>query len=262
MNKELASLDDWFKANKLTVNLAKTKYIIFGSRQKLKSVGVNSVPDLLYLKNKQSIGRTSSTKFLGLLLDEHLAWDSHITYISRKIAKSIGILYKCRQYLNLDLLKKLYYSFIYSHLSYGAFIWGSNYKTKVLPLHILQKRALRIISFSHPRTSSRPLFQNLGILNIFEIVKFQLCEIAYKHVNQQLPDIFQYFFKEVQFSHNYNIRSASNRHLSLPRVNLNYGKFGVKYASAVSWNDVPIGIKASTSHQMFKTSYRNFLLSQ
>jgi hypothetical protein len=54
-----------------------------------------------------------------------------------------------------------------------------------------------MITFSDPRTPSIPLFQRLDILNILEIVKRQLCEIAYKHSNRQLPDIFVNYFKEI-----------------------------------------------------------------
>ena len=113
-----------------------------------------------------------------------------IQLVVKNFAKSIGILYRARHYLNLDSLKNLYYSFIYSHISYGTLIWGSNYKSKLLPIHLLQKTAPCAITFTDHRTPSRPLFQRLDILNIFEIVKLQLSELAYKHNTNQLPEVF------------------------------------------------------------------------
>ena len=174
LNKELARLEEWFQANKLTVNLSKTKFILFGSRQRLTNSTTTRLEQDLNLKLGRQIDRVTHTKFLGLVLDENLSWSFHVYSISRKIAKSIGILYRARHYLNLDSLKNLYYSFIYSHISYGTLTWGSNYKSKLLPIHLLQKRALRTITFTDHRTPSRPLFQRLDILNIFEIVKLQL----------------------------------------------------------------------------------------
>ena len=44
--------------------------------------------------------REESIKFLGVLLDEHLTWEEHIKLTENKIAKSIGILYKARTYLD------------------------------------------------------------------------------------------------------------------------------------------------------------------
>ena len=262
LNKEFALLNDWFDANKLTVNVSKTKYIMFGTKQKLRSTMTDGVESQLFLTPGQAFNRASSTRFLGLELDSNLKWNQQIDYISRKIAKSIGILYKCRHYLDLATLKNLYYSFIYPYISYGALIWGSNYKTKILPLHILQKRALRVITFSDSRTPSRPLFQNLEILNVFEIVKLQLCEIAYNFANDQLLDLFTDYFHDLNSVHTYNTRSKTNKNLYIPRQRLNYGKFGIKFAAASQWNEVPIEIKNSPSLSCFRKAYKKNLLLQ
>ena len=202
------------------------------------------------------------TKFLGLVLDKNLSWSFHIDSISCKIAKSIGILYRARNYLNLDSLKNLYYSFIYSHISYVTLIWGSNYKSKLLPIHLLQKRALCAITFTDCRTPSRPLFQRLNILNIFEIVKLQLSELAYKHNTNQLPEVFCKYFHDISTTHNYETHSKTNKNLFLPCVNLNYGQFGVKYAAVKTWNESPNEIRASKSTKVFRKKYKDFLLSQ
>ena len=118
-------------------------------------------------------------------------------------------------------MKNLYYSFIYSRISYGTLIWGSNYKSKLLPIHLFKKRAQRAKYITDHRTPSRPLFQRLDILNIFEIVKFQLSELAYKHNTNQLPEVFYYYFRDISTIHSYETRSKTNKSLFLPRVNLN-----------------------------------------
>ena len=255
-------MEEWFQANKLTVNLSKTKFILFGSRQRPTNSTITRLEQDLNLKLGRQIDRVTHTKFLGLVLDENLSWRFHIDSISRKIAKSIGILYRARHYLNLDSLKNLYYSFIYSHISYGTLIWGSNYKSKLLPIHLLQKRALRAITFTDRRTPSRPLFQRLDVLNIFEIVKLQLSELAYKHNTNQLPEVFYNYFRDISTIHNYETRSKTNKNLFLPRVDLNYGQFGVKYAAVKTWNESPNEIRASKSTKVFRKKYKDFLLSQ
>ena len=259
LNKELARLQEWFQVNKLTVNLSKTKFILFGSRQRLTNSTTTRLEQDLNLKlGSRQIDRVTHTKFLGLVLDDNLSWSFHINSISRKIAKSIGILYRARHYLNLDSLKNLYYSFIYSHISYGTLIWGSNYKSKLLPIHLLQKRAQRAITFTDRRTPSRPLFQ----LIIFEIVKLQLSELAYKHNTNQLPEVFYNYFRDISTIHNYETRSKTNKNLFLPRVNLNYGQFGVKYAAVKTWNESPNEIRASKSTKVLRKKYKDFLQIQ
>ena len=179
-----------------------------------------------------------------------------IQSVVKNFAKSIRILYRARHYLNLDSLKNLYYSFIYSHISYGTLIWGSNYKSKLLPIHLLQKRALCAITFTDHRTPSRPLFQMLDILNIFEIVKLQLSELAYKHNTNQIPEVFYYYFHDISTIHSYETHSKTNKSLFLPHVNLNHGQFGVKYTAIKTWNETPNKIRTSKSTKEFRKKYK------
>ena len=89
------------------------------------------------------------------------------------------------------------------------------------------------------------------LLNIFEIVKLQLSELAYKHNTNQLPEVFYNYFRDVNTIHNYETRSKTNKNLFLPRVNLNYGQFDVKYAAVKTWNESPNEIRVSKSTKVF-----------
>ena len=60
----------------------------------------------------------TSTKFLGIIVDDQLKWKQHIDYIKNKISKSIGIIYKARNYVNTHTLRNLYYTFVYPYLIY------------------------------------------------------------------------------------------------------------------------------------------------
>ena len=104
-------------------------------------------------------------------------------------SKCVGIIYKVRSYLTLNIWKCLCYSLIYSYLSYCTVSWESTYPTKLNCLLLLQKRVLRIITLSGWWDHSRPLFTRFGILNIycnlvikniFLITKFQIDELVCK----------------------------------------------------------------------------------
>ena len=75
-----------------------------------------------------------------------------------------------------------------------------------------------------------------------------------------LRNIFRDLFKSTELIHNYNTRSKTNRNLFLPRQNLNYGKFGARYAGVTSWNELPLYIKTSLSHSVFKKHLKKHLL--
>ena len=100
----------------------------------------------LYI-NQTVLTEKDSIQYLGIMLDSNLNWKKQVQSISTKIKRSVGILSKLRYYVNLDILINLYYSLMHPFLIYGL-VWGSTYHTNINPLLILQKRSLRIMTFS------------------------------------------------------------------------------------------------------------------
>ena len=85
MNTELYKIETWLAANRLTLNVNKTHYMIF-HRSRLKA----SHCDIIL--NDNIVKRVTSTKFLVIIIDEKLSWKQHIEYVKNKISKSIGII--------------------------------------------------------------------------------------------------------------------------------------------------------------------------
>ena len=81
-----------------------------------------------------------------------------------KISRAMGILYKCRKYLNQSSLLTLYNAFIYPYFTYCIPVWGNTYNSYLDPLIKLQKRAVRIIANADFRANTAPLFKDLKIL--------------------------------------------------------------------------------------------------
>ena len=142
----------------------------------------------LYI-NQTFLTEKDSIKYLGIMLDSNLNWKKQVQSISTKIKRSVGILSKLR-YVNLDILINLYYSLIYPFPIYGLIVWGSTYHTNINPLLILQKRALRIMTFSKFDEHSSPLFKQTNILKLFDLIKFQISISMYKFYKNQLPFVF------------------------------------------------------------------------
>ena len=128
MEQELKKLKCWFDFNKLTLNLSKTKYIVFGNR----SINTNKKLTI----NTMEIERVNEVKFLGVLIDSKLCWKPHINYIKTKISKSTAILYKVKDFLNKCSLYMLYNSFILPYITYCAEVWGNTYSTNTEPIYI------------------------------------------------------------------------------------------------------------------------------
>ena len=72
-----------------------------------------------------------------------------------------------RHHVGLKILVKIYYALIYPFLTYGILIWGNTHETTVKPSFILQRKAVRIITFSKLVSCSSPLFKSLGLILCF-----------------------------------------------------------------------------------------------
>ena len=88
---------------------------------------------------------------------------------------------------------------------------------------------------------------------------FSVGEFTYRCLNNLLPDnIFDDYIKPI--SHRYNTRSA-NKEPYIRRTNTTYGKFDIKYSAAKVWNDIPLGIRNSSSLAIFKKQFKKYILS-
>ena len=86
LNLKMDKMSIWFKAHKLSLNLTKTKFMVFKPRQKRTICNVQiSVDD-------QNIVKVKETNSLGVILDENLTWKSEIPHVAHKVVKSIRII--------------------------------------------------------------------------------------------------------------------------------------------------------------------------
>ena len=135
INAELVHVQEWLTLNQLTLNIKKSNHIIFRTTKKQLKKSLT-----LKLDNKE-IQRVDKTKFLGIIIDQHLTWKNHIDYITKKIIKTTGMLCRIRFYVSHVLLKILYNSLIYPYLHYGNIVWANNYPTRLMKLFKLQKKS-------------------------------------------------------------------------------------------------------------------------
>ena len=130
------------------------------------------------------------TVFLGVILDEHLSWKPHILSVSRKISKSIGIIYKSSFCLPKTSLRSLYYSLVYPYLTYCVSVWGSTYQSNLNRIIILQKKIIRIISKVSFDSHTGVLFREQEILKFSDIYLYQMGKFMYLFRRSLLPNYF------------------------------------------------------------------------
>ena len=189
MNTELKNVTAWFRANKLSLNVDKTKFSIFHSKMRKLPPNISK----LFVDGTE-IKRETVTKFLGVYIDERLTWKSHINNITKIISKNIGILYSARNNLFKQHLKQLYFSFIHSYLNYCNIAWASTYKSSLTSIFRRQKHAIRVINNKDRFTSSQPLFIEDRVLDVYSLNIFQVLCMVYKCKEKSSPRIFHHIY--------------------------------------------------------------------
>ena len=253
VNKELILLSNWFKANKLSLNVDKTNLIMF------RPIGKHLQKMSIYLDG-HTIKQVTHTKFLGVYLDEILNWNYHIKNISTKISKNIGVIYKLKYKISSDVLLMLYNTMILPYLSYCNIVWANNNYTRLAPLIKLQKRATRVVCKARYREHTDPLFRQYNILKLQDINKLQITTFMYKYYYKLLPHLFDGYFNLNSSVHFHYTRSCNAFHM--PPVRIGIRKKSIVFTGPYLWNQVNESIRNSCSIASFKFNYKKYLIAQ
>ena len=252
MNNEMKQVDIWLQANGLVINQEKTHYMVFHRARIKTNSNEISIRDNI-------IPRVSSTKFLGLIIDDQLKWLEHIQYIKNKVSKSVGILCKVQHYLDRQTLHNLYYTFVYPYLIYGVEIWGNACNAYIDPLIKLQKKCLRIITFSNYLAHTEPLFQKLEILNFKKLVIHRIAMLMFKNSKEIVPIAIHMLFARNDQYHNYNTRQSRSLHPSVGRGEAIYRSFS--FHGVNIWNYLSKHIPVNVTYIRFNKLTKSYLLN-
>ena len=233
MNQDLKFLFDWLCANRLSLNVAKTEFIIF--RPPKMSLNDRIVLTL----NRTKIFESRKLKYLGLIIDDRLSWKFHIVELTKKLNRSVGMLYKIRNYTPTHVLTSLYYSLFNSHMSYGLSAWGFARKDLIEKITLLQKKAVRAITFADFRANSGPILKKLGILTPADLFYFKICSLMWDFDNGIMPPSLAANFARKHSVHSYQTRAASSGKLHIESTNTKtHGSNSFKILGAKTLNEL------------------------
>ena len=262
MNNELIILYDWLCVNRLSLNISKTNFVLFHAINKRK------FPISIKINNKE-IEEKQYVKYLGVLIDSHLTFKYHLNELKKKVARSIGILYKLRPFVNATILRSIYYAIIYPFLLYGVVVWGTASNSLLSPILVQQKKIVRLMTFNDTFSNtpgalvhSPPLFYQLKLLTIYDIFRVQLGKFVYNSTRSIFPYTMIRFTRASEV-HNYPTRFALSGN-----IYLNYSrtcKYGLNSMQAIGsrlWNGLPASTQDSQSISVFSKKIKNMFISE
>jgi hypothetical protein len=155
-NTEIQKIANWFRANKMAVNISKTKYIIFHGRGKRvnmngqnivfnnNEIGKEEDPSLITplerIYDAHPNKESRSYKLLGVHLDECLSFKNHVNAICNKINQSIYCINRAKNFLTKKALKSLYFALVHPHLLYCISVYSCTSTSVLKRITILQKK--------------------------------------------------------------------------------------------------------------------------
>lgn len=256
MQYDLNLLVDWLYDNVLTINISKTKYMIFHSES--KHIDMNGLKIQI---NDTEIERVTTIKYLGLHLQCNLKWNTHASVLTKKIAPLAGVLYKLSRCTPEHLLRSIYFAHIHSKLSYLSPVWGSAAPQYIIDeLQIIQNKAIRNIFYhdyhvSHLHTNE--ILKKYKILNVRQLVEYDTTIFFYKIKNNLIKTDFN--ITRNSDIHNYPTRNRSN--IRVTRYNTNYGMFNVYYSGARLYNLLNEQLRDTPTLSAFKRLLRAHIVN-
>jgi len=246
LQSDLDALEAWFSANKLTLNIKKTKWMLVGSPHLLKKCRklVLSISSII-------LEQVASFKYLGIYIDEHLSWKVHIKYMTGKISSRLGLLRRVRQFLTTEVTLLLYNALVQPLFDYCDIVWSSATKTELGRLQILHNRAARIILCTKTRDHHvSNLLSRLKWSTLEKRRHQHICNMVFRCINGQVPTyLTQLFNKNVQI-HNYNTRHSEYLHVPPARTSKILRSF--KHRAVALYNDLPNNVKTAITLSNFK----------
>ena len=161
------------------------------------------------------MNETSVAKFLGIHLDKKLNFVNHITEMSMKIAKSIGLLYKLNRSLPETVLKTLYTSLIHPYLSYGIEAWHGTYQNNTSKIFVLQKKATRAINNLAYNEHTNAYFKCYKILKLSDQYKLQVSNYIFQLLHSNIDEVIESSLLVINQIHSHNTRTNNqNMHFT------------------------------------------------
>ena len=230
-NSELAKANEWFLANRLTLNAKKTKCILFAPKGESPPlplpVRINGVPI-------ERIGKrftTKAFKLVGVMIDDFINWEMQTKHVRNKLAKTNHALARLKRLLPEMVKLNVYNSLFKSHLEFCLPIWGDCCNAGQRGFLKLQKQAVRNISLAKYNSHTDPLFKKYSVLKFEDLHKFNLSTFVFNVGLGRHPDtINNIFSKSSNFDRNLNYY--------LENLKYTYLKKQVPHTLVKNWNSL------------------------
>ena len=175
LESTLCNIKDWMDKNKLKMNSSKTEFIYLGSWQQIRKCKTNSIS-----VTGSDVSRSNSIKYLGVIVDENLRMQEHITSKCQIAARNIQYISSIRKHISVQTAKQLCYSLVLSHLDYCNVLFSGLPKNAISRLQRIQNWAGKVALQRDREASSRHTLFTLHWLPVKYRIQYKLLLFVFK----------------------------------------------------------------------------------
>lgn len=249
MSSQLEHVDNYLRANRLSLNINKSCFMIF-SHNKVD-------PNMSIKMRNEDIVFVSKTNFLGVTIDDKLNFTDHVISVRKKLSRSLGIIFKLVNCVPPRIVKQLYYSLFYPHLSYAVTVWGRSSITNINKVTNINVKAIKLVSkVCEPVGLHTNLLSFKSVYSYFTLIKLFNCLNKCNHF---------YFFNKLNNLipiHSHETRSSSVIHFNTPHYYKSVSQKFFIYQCVLLWNRLPEEVRNGYCIMKFKRIIKSNLLSE
>ena len=199
-----------------------------------------------------SLNRVSSTKFLGVIIDENLTWKNHIDAISKTISRKIGVLTKLKHFVPENILYSLYCTLILPYVNYHVFIWGNTCKIYLDKIYSnsrngLSERYQIATTEATPGLCSQNIMFLMFMIHLSSILVYLCTNIT--QINSR--HFLTYFTKHVQTQY-YPTRNAQDYSINI--IKEMFSDRVIRNCGPSFWNSLDKTLKHCKTTKHFRMS--------
>ena len=253
ISSSISHINDWMTTNKLKMNNDKTEIILCGNKNKLKSIEIDNLNI-----GDEFISFSSNVRNLGVLIDENLSFDNHVSYLRKICYCDIRQISKLRPFLEEKSVIQLAVSLVLSKLDYCNCLFYSMTNYNFHKLQLVQNHTARVVLKAHKRSSATELLRKLHWLPVKQRVDYKIALIVFKCLN--IPT-YPTYLKELIFVYSPSrmLRSTDKCLLKKPVMQLKtFGERSFYYAAPEVWNNLPFELRSCSNLNIFKKKLKTF----
>ena len=255
LNDVLVNVENWYKANKLVLNVSKSNAMLISN-----TAGNESADDFSVYLNDNKLENVQCTKYLGVKVDNQLKFDIHVNDLVKRISAKLSWLNRLRRIVPKPMLVLTYKSYVQPIMEYACTVWGCS-NVNINAIQRLQNRAARIIcsNFDIVNVRGEDLVRELKWQTVSQRINYYLSTLMYSSIHGNAPDYLCNSITMACESNDVNTRLSNTLKVELPTCKTNVFKKSFVYRGSVMWNSLPSVVHESSSLSSFKNHVKGFL---